>query len=158
MNLRQNISHRTIICYTDGSCNVKTGLGGIGIYMKYGKNEKIVSKGFSSTKTGRMEIMAGIYCLRSIQNKNFRVIINSDSQYFVNSIEKGWVFNWEKDNFIDRCNSDIWKLFLIEYRKFIIGSVILRWVKGHNNTIGNELADQLASYKNFTYYEQDLQS
>lgn len=156
MITRQPIPNKTIVAFTDGSACTKNKLGGIGVYLMFGGEEAFISRGFSNTKTGRMEIRAGIECLRFIKDKTFRVVIYSDSQYFVNSLTKGWVFTWEKDGLCLRTNGDLWTDFLQEYRKFPHGNVRLNWVKGHEDNQGNIVADMLASYKQFTEYEPDV--
>jgi ribonuclease HI len=51
------------------------------------------------------------------------------------------VFNWEKVNFAKKKNPDLWKRFLVVYRKH---RVRFMWVKGHNGDPNNEHVDQLA--------------
>ena len=55
--------------------------------------------------------------------------------------EKKWVLGWEKKGFVDRKNSDLWKRFLVVYRKH---QVDFKWIKGHNNHVQNERCDELA--------------
>lgn len=152
---RERIVNKTIIAYTDGSAHVGSKLGGIGVYMKYGGKEITISKGFSNTKTGRMEIRAAIIAMQTIKDKSFKLLIHTDSQYLCNSIEKGWVYNWEREGLEYRVNGELWKLFLEEYRKFPKGNIEFKWVKGHVGIDGNERADRAANYKQFTEYEQD---
>jgi ribonuclease HI len=59
----------------------------------------------------------------------------------IDSVVKGWVFNWEKKAFKDKKNPDLWKRFLKAYRRH---SVRFDWVKGHAGNPMNERADQLA--------------
>jgi len=54
---------------------------------------------------------------------------------------KSWVLGWEKKKFVGRKNPDLWKRFLIAYRKH---TVDFKWIKGHNNHPQNERCDQLA--------------
>jgi ribonuclease HI len=56
-------------------------------------------------------------------------------------VEKKWVFNWEKKNFKNKKNPDLWKRFLTIYRKH---TVHFQWIKGHNKHRQNERCDQLA--------------
>ena len=69
------------------------------------------------------------------------MILSLDSKYVIDSVEKKWVFGWEKKGFKDKKNSDLWKRFLIIYRKH---TVHFQWVKGHNQHPQNERCDQLA--------------
>ena len=59
----------------------------------------------------------------------------------VNAVEKKWLFGWEKKNFSNKKNSDLWIRFLKIYRKHKVRFV---WVKGHSNVKENERCDQLA--------------
>ena len=67
--------------------------------------------------------------------------IYSDSQYVVNSVEKGWVFGWERKGFKDKKNADLWTRFLKAYRRHRVRFV---WVKGHADIPENERCDRLA--------------
>lgn len=148
-----------IIAYTDGSSNYKSGLGGFGVYLIDGGQETFLHKGYSNTKIGRMELMAMITCLRSVQNKRRGLTIYSDSMYVVNCINKRWLFLWERRNWTGIKNQDLVKLYLEEYRKFLRPPIV-KHVKGHTNeenihSLGNEIADKLASYRNFKEFEID---
>ena len=70
-----------------------------------------------------------------------KVLVISDSKYVVDSVEKKWVFGWEKKGYTGKKNPDLWKRFLIAYRKH---KVDFKWIKGHNNHPQNERCDQLA--------------
>ena len=45
------------------------------------------------------------------------VHVFTDSQYVQKAVSLGWVFNWEKKQFKGKKNADLWKEFLIIYRK-----------------------------------------
>ena len=136
-------SMKKVIVYTDGSAHHKDRIGGLGIYMKYGKAEKIISKGYSNTTNNRMELRAVIEALKLITDKTILVDIYSDSELVVNTFTS-WIYRWEKEGFVDRKNVDLLKEGLEEYRKFPEGNITLFWVKGHNGVEGNEIADMLA--------------
>lgn len=137
------MSNFDVYIYTDGSSRGNPGPGGYGIVMEWvGKPyRKEFSQGFKKTTNNRMELMAAIEGLRKLKMNKLRVKIFSDSKYVVDAVQKGWVFKWEKIGFKDKKNSDLWKLFLEEYRKH---QVELQWVKGHNNHLQNERCDHLA--------------
>lgn len=132
--------------WCDGSCNNKTkSNGGVGIVIKRGDDIKLIKEGqFINATSARMEIYGLFLALKSVKDKSEKVIIFCDNQYVVNSIAKEWVFVWECEEWRNRTNADLWKLVLKEYRKFKQGNVVVRWVKGHNGNVYNELADDLA--------------
>ena len=88
-----------------------------------------------------MELLAVIVGLEMLKKNSMEVVVYSDSKYVVDSVEKKWVFGWEKKNFKDKKNSDLWKRFLAVYRNH---TVHFQWVKGHNQHPQNERCDQLA--------------
>jgi ribonuclease HI len=98
-------------------------------------------EGFRLTTNNRMELLAVIVGLEKLKTPNTKVLVVSDSKYVVDSVEKKWVLGWEKKGFADRKNADLWKRFLLIYRKH---QVDFKWIKGHNNHIQNERCDQLA--------------
>ncbi|NPA44408.1 MAG: ribonuclease HI [Chlorobi bacterium] len=130
-----------IIMYTDGAARGNPGPGGYGTVLISGKYRKELSEGFRLTTNNRMELLAVIVGLEALKNEGNFVTIYSDSKYVVDSVEKGWVFNWEKKGYKGKKNSDLWKRFLISYRKHKIKFI---WVKGHANIPENERCDTLA--------------
>tara|TARA_B110000444_G_scaffold57849_1_gene53901 strand:- start:389 stop:865 length:477 start_codon:yes stop_codon:yes gene_type:complete len=147
--------------YTDGSARGNPGPGGYGIVMISGEFRKEISQGFRLTTNNRMELLAVIVALEQIKVQGSKVLVTSDSKYVVDSVEKGWVFNWVKKSFKDKKNPDLWKRFLKIYGSH---KVKFKWVKGHNNHIENERCDTLAvkaSHKNLLVdkgYEQVIQN
>ena len=129
--------------YTDGSAKGNPGLGGFGIVMeKVGTDYvKEFSQAFRHTTNNRMELLGVIVSLEKLKKKA-SVLITSDSKYVIDSVVKGWVFNWERTNFKDKKNPDLWKRFLEVYRKH---DVEFKWVKGHNSHPQNERCDVLAT-------------
>ena len=129
--------------YTDGAARGNPGPGGYGIVMEWvGKPyKKEFSKGFKHTTNNRMELLAVIDALKKLKKPNVSVLVFSDSKYVVDAVQKNWVFNWEKKNFKDKKNVDLWIEFLKEYRKH---KVFFKWIKGHNNHPQNERCDFLA--------------
>lgn len=129
--------------YTDGAAKGNPGNGGYGVVMEWvGKPyKKEFYEGFRRTTNNRMELLAVIVGLEKLKNPNTRVLVISDSKYVVDSVEKKWVLSWEKKGFVNRKNADLWKRFLVVYRKH---KVDFKWIKGHNNHPQNERCDQLA--------------
>lgn len=127
--------------YTDGAALGNPGPGGYGIIMEFQSHRKELSKGFRLTTNNRMELLAVIEGLRAIRRMGLPVTIYSDSKYVVEAIEKGWLWNWEKKNFKDKKNEDLWRLYIPLHHQFKPKFV---WIKGHNNHPQNERCDQLA--------------
>ncbi len=131
--------------YTDGAAKGNPGPGGYGVVMELvgSTHKKEFYEGFRHTTNNRMELLAVIVGLEKLKNPNRKVLIVSDSKYVVDSVLKNWVFGWEKKGFIGKKNPDLWKRFLISYRKH---QVDFKWIKGHNNHPQNERCDQLAVF------------
>ena len=131
--------------YTDGAAKGNPGNGGYGVVMELvgTPHKKEFYEGFRHTTNNRMELLAVIVGLEKLKNPNMKVLITSDSKYVIDSVEKKWVLGWEKKGFTGKKNPDLWKRFLVIYRKH---QVDFKWVKGHNNHPQNERCDQLAVY------------
>lgn len=89
-----------------------------------------------------MGVIAGLSALKEPCN----VIITTDSKYVVDSVTNGWVYNWQKKNWIKSKNkpvpnTDLWKRLLPLLDKH---NVIFKWVKGHAGHPENERCDRLA--------------
>jgi ribonuclease HI len=129
--------------YTDGACSGNPGKGGYGILMEWvGKPyKKEFSEGFRLTTNNRMELLAVIVALEQLKKEGIAVVVYSDSKYVVDSVEKKWVFNWVKKGFKDKKNADLWRRFLLIYKKH---EVKFQWIKGHKEHPQNERCDRLA--------------
>ena len=127
--------------YTDGAARGNPGPGGYGVILEYNGNIKELSQGFKVTTNNRMELLAVIVGLETIKKSGHQIIIYSDSKYVVEAVNQKWVFNWEKTNYKKKKNPDLWKRFLIIYRKH---NVIFKWIKGHSGHTQNERCDALA--------------
>ena len=147
--------------YTDGAAKGNPGPGGYGVVMEWvGKPyKKEFYEGFRFTTNNRMELLAVIVGLEKLKNRGTKVLVISDSKYVVDSVEKKWVFGWEKKGFVGKKNPDLWQRFLKIYR---LHQVDFKWIKGHNNHPQNERCDELAvaaaSQKNLVadaYYENE---
>jgi len=130
-----------ITIYTDGSAKGNPGNGGYGIVLKSGSHRKELKQGFRLTTNNRMELLAVIIALENITKEQSEIIVYSDSKYVVDAVEKNWVFQWEKKNFNNKKNPDLWIRFLDVYKK---QNVSLVWVKGHADNKENERCDVLA--------------
>ena len=149
--------------YTDGAAKGNPGPGGYGVVMEMvgTSYKKEFFEGFRHTTNNRMELLGVIVGLEKLKAPKTNVLVVSDSKYVVDSVEKGWVFGWEKKYFKDKKNPDLWMRFLKIYRQH---HVKFMWIKGHNNHPQNERCDELAvmasQQKNLnidTFYETEEQ-
>ncbi|MEM6632963.1 MAG: ribonuclease HI [Bacteroidota bacterium] len=128
--------------YTDGSSLGNPGPGGYGVVMMYGTYRKEISQGFRLTTNNRMELLAVIIALEALKKEGLEVHVYTDSQYVQKAVTQRWLFNWEKKGFKKVKNPDLWKRFLVIYRKH---KVSFHWVKGHAGIPENERCDELAT-------------
>ena len=128
--------------FSDGSSRNNPGISGYGTILVCGDYRKEISEGFKLSTNNRMELLGVISGLEALKKENLDIEITSDSKYVVDSVSKGWVFTWEKNNFKDRKNTDLWKRFLIQYKKH---NIKMNWIKGHNEHPENERCDVLAT-------------
>lgn len=127
--------------YTDGACSGNPGPGGIGVVLMYKDLKKEISEGYKYTTNNRMELLSVIRGLQMLKKEGLTIEIYSDSKYVVDSVEKGWVFNWQRNSFKDRPNADLWRKFLELYDNHKIKFI---WVKGHASNEYNNQCDLLA--------------
>jgi ribonuclease HI len=149
---------KIIEIYTDGAAKGNPGNGGYGVYLRFGTKIKELSQGYRLTTNNRMELLAVIVALESLKTTSYPVRVTSDSKYVIDSITKGWVFNWVKKGFSGKKNEDLWRRYLAISKSFKLEFV---WVRGHNGHFENErcdaLAVQAAESRNLLideYYEQ----
>jgi ribonuclease HI len=144
----------SIKIYTDGAAKGNPGKGGYGVVLISGEHRKEISGGFEKTTNNRMELLAVIVALEHIKKPNAQITVYSDSKYVVDAIEKKWVFSWNKNNFNKKKNPDLWRRFLVVYKKHRVKFI---WVKGHANNKENNRCDVLAvSAAESTVLEKDV--
>lgn len=139
-----NDTEKTVEIFTDGACSGNPGPGGWGVLLRYGDVEKELSGGEANTTNNRMELMAAIMGLESL-NKPSRVKLVTDSQYVKDGITK-WIAGWIKKGWktADRKpvkNVDLWQRLQQAVERH---DVEMMWVRGHDGHDENERVDKLA--------------
>ena len=135
-----------ILIYTDGGCRGNPGIGGWGVWLRYGEHEKKLSGAEKDTTNNRMELMAAIKALEEIKSSSIHIDLYTDSKYVMNGITQ-WIAGWKKKNWKTAAktpvkNVDLWqKLDEINQKH----QVLWHWVKGHSGDEGNDMADLLAN-------------
>ncbi|WP_141013928.1 ribonuclease HI [Nocardioides sambongensis] len=133
-----------VTVYTDGACHGNPGPGGWGVLMTYGGHERELYGGEPATTNNRMELMAAIQALETL-NRRSRVDLYTDSSYVRNGI-LSWVAKWESNGWRTAAkqpvkNEDLWRRLVAAAAEH---EVSWHWVKGHAGDPGNERADELA--------------
>ncbi len=127
--------------YTDGAAQGNPGPGGYGAILKFGGHSKELSQGYRLTTNNRMELLAVIAGLEAIKKLGIPVTVYSDSKYVVEAVKQGWLWGWEKKDFKNKKNPDLWKRYIPLHKKYKPDFV---WIKGHAGHAENERCDQLA--------------
>ena len=130
--------------YTDGSCFENPGNGGWAAIIKINENIKKISGSEKNTTNNRMELLATINALKSI-NSDEEINIYTDSQYVKLGITE-WINTWVKNNWKtskkeDVKNKDLWTELYNLNRTLKVKWV---WIKAHAGNPLNEEVDLLA--------------
>ncbi len=131
--------------FTDGSCRGNPGPGGWGVLLRFQGKEKTLYGGETETTNNRMELMAAIIGLESL-NEPCRVTLTTDSKYVMHGITD-WIENWKKRGWKTAAkkpvkNEDLWRRLDKARDQHEIN---WQWVKGHSGHRENELVDALAN-------------
>ena len=136
---------KLVYIFSDGACSGNPGPGGYGVILRCDGREKELSGGEPNTTNNRMELSGVIAGLEALKYP-CRVVVQTDSRYVVDGIEKGWARSWRRNNWIKSdkkpaLNKDLWErlLELLE-----VHEVSFVWIKGHAGHEENERCDRLA--------------
>ncbi|MDC0162213.1 ribonuclease HI [Paracoccaceae bacterium] len=138
-----------IIAYTDGACSGNPGPGGWGVILQAKDGLVLIKErelfgGEKDTTNNRMELIAAISCLESLE-KPTTLTLFTDSNYVKGGITE-WMKTWKKNEWKTTGkksvkNVDLWKRLDKARQKH---NVTWKWVKGHSGQAENERADELA--------------
>ena len=133
-----------IVIYTDGACRHNPGPGGWAALVKYTETEKTLMGAEAQTTNNRMELMAAVMGLRSLEQAS-QVKLYTDSQYVQKGIS-AWVIDWQRRGWKTAQghpvkNQDLWQALLLEAS---VHQVSWHWVKAHAGDPDNETVDRLA--------------
>lgn len=143
---RAKKQNQPLVIYTDGACLGNPGPGGWGALLRFGTKEKELFGGEAETTNNRMELMAAIQALESLNGGySGEIVLWTDSKYLKDGITN-WIHGWKKRGWrkADKkpvLNKDLWQRLdaIVEGK-----SIDWKWVKGHAGHEGNERADELA--------------
>jgi ribonuclease HI len=138
-----------LIAYTDGACSGNPGPGGWGALLRAMDGDRVVkerelSGGEAETTNNRMELLAAIHTLETLERPT-EITIVTDSQYVKNGVTS-WIHGWKKNGWKTAArkpvkNAELWQRLDEAQARH---SVIWEWVKGHAGHPENERADALA--------------
>lgn len=131
--------------FTDGACRGNPGQGGWGALLRCGGREKTLYGGEAITTNNRMELLAAIMALDSLQ-MSCDIVLVTDSKYVMQGMRE-WIHNWKKKGWKTSSgkpvkNEDLWRRLEQVCEPHDIS---WQWVKGHSGHRENELADTLAN-------------
>ena len=137
---------KNVDIYTDGACSGNPGPGGWGAILIYKGHEREISGFCDDTTNNRMEITAAIEALKALKEP-CAVSLYSDSSYLVDCFEKGWIFNWSRNNWRRPKNEEIKNLDLLTelFQLYKIHKLRFIKVKGHSDNEYNNRCDKLAT-------------
>ena len=126
--------------WTDGSASPNPGPGGFSVI----EDKKPVAMGREDLTTNiRMEGSAILEALKVLAGEEAEIW--TDSEFWINVLTK-WAPSWEKNGWKKKSGS-IKNLGLVKkvFKAYREANVKLVWVRGHNGTTENELADEWAN-------------
>ncbi|MEC3862918.1 ribonuclease HI [Mesobacterium sp. TK19101] len=138
-----------LFAYTDGACSGNPGPGGWGVLMRAMNGDTVLkerelSGGEAQTTNNRMELMAAIMALETLDRPSALTVV-TDSAYVKNGVT-GWIFGWKRNGWKTAAkkpvkNAELWQRLDAAQARH---TVTWKWVKGHAGHPENERADELA--------------
>lgn len=123
-----------IVIYTDGASSGNPGPSGIGVIMRFGTNEREISRYIGISTNNIAELTAIETALASLKRTDLPVRLHTDSSYACGLLVKGW-----------KAQKNIPLINHIKSLMARFSDLKIIKVKGHSGVIGNERADQLAT-------------
>ena len=135
-----------IVIYIDGGCRGNPGIGGWGVWLRYGDHDKKMKGTEKDTTNNRMELTAAIKALETIKSKDIDIDLYTDSKYVMNGI-KDWIKGWKARGWKTAAKKPVKNVDLWQRLDELNGThtVHWHWVKGHSGNEGNDMADELAN-------------
>ncbi len=138
-----------LFAYTDGACSGNPGPGGWGALLIARDGDTVVKEralkgGAADTTNNRMELLAAITALETLDRPTKMTIV-TDSSYVKDGITS-WIHGWKKRGWKTAAkkpvkNEDLWRRLDAAVARH---DVAWEWVKGHAGHPENERADELA--------------
>ncbi len=137
-----------LFAYTDGACSGNPGPGGWGALLIARDGADVIKErelqgGEAQTTNNRMELMAAIMALETLERPTKLTVI-TDSSYVKDGITS-WIYGWKSKGWKKKGgeikNLELWQRLDQARDRH---DVKWEWVKGHAGHPENERADELA--------------
>ncbi len=130
--------------FTDGACSGNPGPGGWAALIRANDAQEVLSGGEPKTTNNRMELMAAITALESLEHRR-KVRLATDSQYLQLGITQ-WIKDWKRRGWLTSQKKPVKNLDLWQRLEKAAGrhEIQWEWVRGHSQHEENELVDGLA--------------
>lgn len=138
-----------LVAHTDGACSGNPGPGGWGVLLQAKDGDVVVkerelSGGDAATTNNKMELMAAIMALETLERPSTLTIV-TDSAYVKNGVT-GWIHGWKRNGWKTSNkkpvkNVELWQRLDEAQARH---NVTWKWIKGHAGHDENERADELA--------------
>jgi len=146
MVIKGHVMNKNLVrIYTDGSRMPKPNVGGLGIYLEYNEDKFYYYGGKIIADSLEMEMLGVINALNILKEKNLlngetTLIFYTDVASIAHQIKK---YKKTKNNNVKifKNKRNHWENILSLVKDVDIN---FRWVKGHDKTMGNIIADKLA--------------
>src|SRR5690606_6929976 len=83
-----------------GECNSSPGPGKWGVILFYNERYKVISGSEPHTTNQQIKLIAVIEGFSALIDSFQQVEVFTDSQHVVNAFKKGWIYNWQLNNWI----------------------------------------------------------
>lgn len=147
-------NNRLLEFYTDGSYSSKSEIGAWAAICLEDNSIIDTQKGLEPfSSNNRMELLAILSALENantIETKNTKVVIYTDSAYAANCFNQKWYLNWINNGWKtadrqDIKNQDLWRRIISLYIKLSVKlGLTIQKVPGHQGVKWNEYVDLLA--------------
>ncbi|KAH7684543.1 RNH-1.0 protein, partial [Aphelenchoides avenae] len=137
------------VVYTDGACskNGKSGAkAGYGVFWGDGHPDNVGAAVNGTATNNRGEFLGAIVAIRQAVNRGFkRLTLCTDSQLLINSATQ-WMPAWKRRGWKKGDGSPVLNVDLVQALDVLMSKIQVTWkyVPGHANIHGNEMADKLA--------------
>lgn len=137
---------KNITIYTDGASIRNPGRSGWASIIICDDKRTEILGGFRKSTNNRMEILAAIEALESLDSPAV-VTIFSDAEYLTKAFTDNWLDKWQQQGWKTSSkkpvlNKDLWLRLLAACEPH---TVKFQWVRGHSGITDNERADTLAN-------------